>query len=342
MKLRICPIGVRQWTMALGRLLLLTAFVVSSVFALTRMPGSSFHGPLPVLTSEELKSGDILERHVYALAQDIGPRNIWSPPSMVNTVSYLETVFADVGYTVVKQDYEVEKVVSTNLEVEIQGQDKADEIVVLGAHYDTIMNCPGANDNGSGVAVLLELARLLHSSTPERTIRFVAFANEEPPFFLNDTMGSRQYAIRARDQGENIVAMVSLETMGFYSDISGSQKYPFPFSYFYPDTANFIAIVGNLHSRKLVKKSIAAFRKYGRVPSEALAAPQFVTGIGWSDHWSFWQEGVKAIMITDTAFYRYDAYHTPSDTYEKLDYERMARVVHGLIPTVLQLAKVDL
>lgn len=324
--------------MALCRLIILTLVLMSSLFAFIQMPGTSFTGKLPALTTQERRSAELLASHVHALAHDIGPRNIWTPPSMARSVSYLARVLSDMGYTVRKQEFSAYDVLSQNLEVEVPGRRYPEEIVVVGAHYDTVIYCPGANDNGSGVAALLELARLLADSHPDRTIRLVAFANEEPPFYFSKSMGSRHYARRARERQENIVGMLTLETIGSYSDDPGSQHYPFPFSFFYPDTANFIAFVGNIKSRHLVRRSIAAFRSHARFPAEGLAAPVFVTGIGWSDHWSFWQEGYPAIMVTDTAFYRYAAYHTPADTPEKLDYERLARVVSGLVPTILELA----
>ena len=161
---------------------------------------------------------------------------------MDSTVRYLDKVLSDMGYTVQQQEFRSYEVTSVNLEVEIPGHLYPEEIVVVGAHYDTVSDCPGANDNGSGVAALLELARLLDDSSPQRTVRLVAFANEEPPFFFSNTMGSAFYAARCYDRKEKIVGMLSLETVGYYSDEAGSQNYPFPFSMFYPDTANFIGL----------------------------------------------------------------------------------------------------
>ena len=196
----------------------------------------------------------------------------------------------------------------------------------------------GANDNASGVAALVEVARLLVAKPLARSVRFVAFVNEEAPFFYTLDMGSHRYARRAHERGDNITAMLSLETIGYYSDAPGSQHYPFPFSFFYPDTANFIGFVGNLSSRSLVRCSLDAFRQYTPFPSEGLASPGWITGISWSDHWSFWQAGYPAIMITDTALFRYAHYHAPTDTPDKLDYNRTARVVNGLSYVVEVLA----
>lgn len=338
MKLTLYPKGVRQWLWTLIRSILLILAIMSGLPTLINMPGSSYTGPLPPLSAQEQHTADLLKNHVYILANEIGPRNIWRRSSMDSTVKYLDKVLSDLGYDVQRQDFRSYDVTSVNLEVEIPGSLHPEKIVVVGAHYDTVSDCPGANDNGSGVAALLEIARLLANSSPHRTIRLVAFANEEPPFFFSNTMGSAFYAARCRDRKENITGMLSLETIGYYSDTIGSQHYPFPFSMFYPDTANFIGFVGNIRSRQLVRQTIGTFRNHARFPSEGLAAPSFIPGIGWSDHLSFWRKGYPAIMVTDTAFYRYASYHTPADTPEKLDYERMDRVVTGLVPAILELA----
>jgi Zn-dependent M28 family amino/carboxypeptidase len=311
---------------------------MGGLFTLTNMPGSSYTGSLPPLSEQEKTTSGLLAKHVHMLAHEIGPRNIWRRSSMESTVSYLEKVLSDLGYTVQRQEFRSYQVTSANLEVEIPGSQYPEEIIVIGAHYDTVADCPGANDNGSGVAALLELSRLLASSTPQRTIRLVAFANEEPPFFFSNTMGSSFYAARCLERKEKIVGMLSLETVGYYSDKPRSQHYPFPFSMFYPNTANFIGFVGNIRSRQLVRQTIEAFRRNAKFPSEGLAAPSFITGVGWSDHLSFWRAGYPALMVTDTAFYRYASYHTSADTAEKLDYDRMARVVTGLVPTIMELA----
>ena len=195
--------------------------------------------------------------------------------------------------------------------------------IVVGAHYDTVPGSPGADDNASGVAVLIELSEMLRN----RKIRFVAFANEEAPYFLGPEMGSFVYA---RDRGKGVRAMFSLEMLGYYRDEPDSQRYPAPLGLFYPDRGNFIAFVADLGSFSLVRKSSRLFRQNTDFPSEWLAAPRIVPGLSWSDHWSFRQHGTPAVMVTDTAFYRYPHYHLPSDTPEKLDYERMAKVTLGL------------
>ncbi len=318
--------------------LIFSVLFMVSLLSFSRMPGSSFQGALPPLDPSQQKSAVFLQNHVHTLAYTIGPRNVWQPPSMARSIAYLTKELESYGYQVSLQEFVARGKTVSNVEVEIQGSEIPHEIVVIGAHYDTIEGCPGANDNGSGVAVLLELARLLVGSKPKRTIRLVAFANEEPPFFYTRHMGSYHYAQRCRKRNETVTAMVALETVGFYSDEPDSQHYPFPFSFFYPSTADFIGFVSNFGSGSLVRRAIGTFRKHTCFPSEGLAAPGFITGVCWSDHWAFWKAGYPAIMITDTAFFRYNAYHTPFDRHEKLDYGRMARVVSGLVPTVLDLA----
>ena len=305
------------------------------------MPGRSFHGPLPELTEDETELRGRLESHVRALAGDIGERNVLTPNALARAEEYIRHAFDGSGYPVAEHTYDIPldpPQTVRNIEVEISGTASPGDIVIIGAHYDTVPGCAGANDNTTGVAGVLELARLLSARTTDRTVQLVAFVNEEPPFFRTDLMGSRVYARGCRERDENVVAMLSLETIGFYADEPGSQKYPFPFSFFYPDTGNFVGFVGNLGSRGLTRRAIRAFRESTEFPSEGLAAPGWIPGIGWSDQWSFWQEGYPGVMITDTAPFRYPHYHTPQDTPDRIDYDRFARVVMGVSRVVEVLA----
>jgi len=305
---------------------------------MTGMPGSSWSGPLPPLTGKEQRIHDNLKRHVAALAGRIGERNVWRPEALVAAAAYIRTSLEDAGYVVNVQSFPSHGLTVSNLEAVLPGHGAADEIIVIGAHYDSVVDSPGADDNASGVAALLELARLLAGTALPRSVRFVAFANEEAPFFYGDEMGSNRYAARARAQGERIEAMLSLETMGYYTDQSASQRYPFPFSFFYPDTGNFIGFVGNFSSWGLVRRAIGAFRAATPFPSEGVAAPSGMEGVHWSDHWSFWQAGYPAIMVTDTAPFRYPHYHAATDTPEQLDYTGLARVTGGLAEVIGALA----
>lgn len=271
-----------------------------------------------------------LRRDVGALCA-IGERNTFVPESLSAAAALIEREFSAAGYRV-----EVE---AANVIVELRGSKRADEIVVIGAHYDSVMGTIGADDNASGVAALLALARQFARAKPERTLRFVAFVNEEPPHFQTQDMGSWQYAKRCHDRGERIVAMLSLESIGYYDTRRGSQNYPVPLSALYPDTGNFIAFAANVASRHLNARCVRAFRKTTKFPVESASLPEAIPGIGWSDQWSFWQFGWPAIMVTDTAPYRNPHYHEPSDVPSTLDYARMAQVVEGLAGVVDELTR---
>jgi Zn-dependent M28 family amino/carboxypeptidase len=316
----------------------LVIVIASAISYMTSMPGQSFSGPLPPLSSAEVVISGNLRKTVTYLAGNIGERNIIAYPQLQATVTFIESWFKSLGYEVKSQEYVVQMRKVRNISAEIQGTTTSGEIIVVGAHYDTVYDCPGADDNTSGIAALLELARLLRNSHPARTIRFVGFVNEEPPWFQTGSMGSLVYAKEAQRKQEKIVAAISLETIGMYSDQPGSQEYPEPMGLLYPDRGNFIGFVGNLSSRALVRNAIRAFRKTASIPSEGSAAPEFLSGVGWSDHWSFWQEGYPAIMVTDTAPFRNPNYHRPTDKPDTLDYERMARVVSGLQHVTVTLA----
>jgi hypothetical protein len=320
------------------RLAVIPLVILAGIWFVTGMPGSSWSGPLPPLTDKERLIHDNLKHHVTELAGRIGERNVWRTGSMAAAASYIRAEFEAAGYEINIQSFPSRGETLNNLEAVLPGHDAADEIIVVGAHYDSVAGSPGADDNASGVAALLELARLLAGTTLSRSVHFVAFANEEAPFFYGDEMGSNLYAARAQAQGKRIEAMLSLETMGYFTDQPGSQRYPFPFSLFYPDTGNFIGFVGNLASRALVRQAIGAFRASTPFPSDGVAAPSGIEGIHWSDHWSFWEAGYPAIMVTDTAPFRYPHYHEATDTSEQLDYSGFARVTRGLAEVIGMLA----
>lgn len=284
-----------------------------------RMPGTSYAGPPPPLTGEGRALSLRLRLHVAALAADERNADLETP------ARYIEQAFSSQGLSFSTQEFVSGGRTVRNIEA-------GSGPVVVGAHYDTVPGSPGADDNASGVAVLIELAAM------RLPVRLVAFANEEAPYFYGPEMGSWAWAKRARERGDGIRAMFSLEMLGYYRDTPGSQKYPAPLGFFYPDRADFIAFVGDLGARSLVRQSIKVFREKAMFPSQGVAAPGFIPGVTWSDHWSFRRHGYPAIMITDTAFYRYPHYHAPSDTPDKLDYERMARVTLGLAEMLKELA----
>ena len=323
------------------RLTVILGLMATGVWYMISMPGKTYVGQVPPLSTGETEIHDKLQRHVSMLAGVIGERNVWHDDSLKKAAGYIQSVLEATGYAVKTQPFSSRGLTLENLEVELPGSTLADEIIIVGAHYDSVEGSPGANDNASGIAALLELARLFSGTTPLRTLRFVAFANEEAPFFYTDEMGSHQYASRTRQRGEQITAMISLETLGSYTDAPGSQRYPFPFNLAYPDTGNFVGFVANLASRTLVRRAIKTFRETTHFPSEGVAAPSWIEGIHWSDQWAFWEEGYPAMMVTDTALFRYGPYHTAADTPEQLDYPALARVVSGLQQVVAELAGVD-
>ncbi len=336
------------WDSTLVRALIFTggtALLLIGLWAyMIPMPGTSFSGPLRPLTAEEQESRSRLETHVRALAEEIGERNDGAEETfgaLERAASYIESEFASLEYEVAMQDYEIEGRTLRNVEVELVGERSPEEIIVVGGHYDSVEGAPGADDNASGTAAVLELARMFRGERFARTIRFVAFSTEEPPHFDSPRMGSRQYAARAAQRGERVLAMISLETIGYFADDRGTQRYPPPFNLFYPDRGNFIGFVGNLASRSLVRRAIAVFRSVAAVPSEGVASPSWIPGVNWSDHASFWVHGYRAIMITDTAPFRNPHYHTSEDTPDKLDFDRMARVVAGVAHVIRDLAEPD-
>jgi hypothetical protein len=303
------------------------------------MPGTSARGALAPLTPREASLAERLRGDVEALAGGIGERNFQRYDALLAAADYVDDAFNAAGYEVHRQRYEINGRPYDNIEIERRGSSRADEIVLVGAHYDSVVGAPGANDNGTGVAAMLALAEAFAARTPARTVRFVAFVNEEPPFAHTPSMGSVVYATRSRERGERIAAMVSLETMGYFADEPGTQRYPSVLRWVYPDTANFITFVSDLSSRPVLKRAIKSFRGRASIPSEGGALPANLPGVGWSDHWSFWQAGFPAIMVTDTALFRYPAYHTGEDSPDRVDYERLARVVAGLEHVVADLAE---
>ena len=263
------------------------------------------------------------------LAVTIGERNLWTYASLRRAADYVTATLEGHGLHPEHQTFEVSRLPVTNISAEIRGK-SSDEILVVGAHYDTVSNCPGANDNATGVAALLELSRRVRDRPLARTLRFVAFVNEEPPFFQTGQMGSLVYANAARVRGDRIRGMLSLETMGYYSDEPGSQHYPAPLDAVHPETGSFIDFVSNMQSESFLREAAAAFRTGTDFPLEVAAAPEALPGVGWSDHWSFWQAGYPALMVTDTAPFRYPWYHRPEDTLDKICFDRMEAVVDGL------------
>jgi len=303
------------------------------------MPGQSYAGPLEPLDPYEVRLRDNLKAHVEMLAGTIGERNLGHHDALNKAADYIRQTLASREYQVSEDSYEVDGKKVRILYATLQGSGHTTEPFVVGAHYDSAPGAPGADDNATGVAAVLELARILRTDVPGRPIVLAFFPNEEPPYFQTKDMGSLRFAQGFHRGVSRFHSMMSIETIGYYSDQPRSQKYPPFLKSVEPSTGNFIGFVGDTKSRNLVKDAITEFRLKTHFPAEGASLPGSIKGIGWSDHWSFWQIGVPAIMVTDTAPFRYPYYHLAGDTPDKVDYDRMARVTLGLKRVVLKLAE---
>jgi len=277
-----------------------------------------------------------LEIHVRRLAQD-RPRSLRSPEKLDDAADYIKDSWSRCGLEVSEQDFTADRKRARNL-VAALGEDTGDPIVV-GAHYDAYGDMPGADDNASGVAALIELGCALRRESPTRRVELVAFTLEEPPYFGSKQMGSWVHAQSLLQRGRRARAMLCLEMVGDFSNERGSQTFPFPaLGLIYPTRGNFIAVVGRLKDRSLIRRVKIAMAGVANLRVRSIAAPAAMTGIDLSDHSSYWNAGFPAVMITDTAFYRNARYHTAEDTPETLDYRQMANVVSGVYEAVRALA----
>jgi len=282
---------------------------------------------LPALSD----TASYLHSVVTELAVDIGPRPYSDPARLDAAAARIEARLAACGYSVFSQTFSYAGRTYRNLVAELAGAESPQRILVVGAHYDTVSDSPGADDNASGVAGLLGLARALAPRPLRKTVRFVAFTLEEPPAYRSRNMGSYHYAESLKLSGAQVEGMVCLEMIGYFTDRPGSQNYPFPFmGRVYPTVGNFIAMVGNRRSAAFTRRMAAGFRSATDLPLSTLNAPAVVVGIDFSDHWSFGKFGYPALMVTDTSFYRNPHYHAPTDLPDTLDYDRMGKVVAGL------------
>jgi Zn-dependent M28 family amino/carboxypeptidase len=259
-----------------------------------------------------------LYRHVEYLSVNIGDRHLWKDHSLDEAADYIESAFQANGYAVQRQTYTCYRRRVSNLIVETPGTDRG--TVVIGAHYDTVPGTPGADDNASAVAGILELARLHKSRQNNKRLIFVAFANEEPPCFGSYNMGSMVYAKHLRDEKVSVDVMISLEMIGYFSP-EPIQQYPLSWMrFFYPKTGDFIGVVGNFQSSKYVSSLKKGMRKHSAIDVRSLTAPENLGGISLSDNSSFWRHGYRAVMVTDTSFFRNKHYHQETDTIDTLNF----------------------
>lgn len=278
-----------------------------------------------------------LERDVRMLSEQLAPRDHSAPGSLVRSANYIRDQFKEAGGTVSTQAFRVGPREYSNVIAEF-GPDTRERIVI-GAHYDTCGALPGADDNASGVAGLMELGRLLSKTTLPMRVELVADSLEEPPFFRTEYMGSAIHARSLKARNAAVRLMVSLEMIGYFSDASSSQQFPLPLmSALYSDRANFIAVVGRFQDGSLVRNFKRSMMEAAPLPVHSINAPSFVMGVDFSDHLNYWAEGYPAVMVTDTSFYRNTAYHTAEDTADRLDYRKMSWVVAGVHAAVMAAA----
>lgn len=309
----------------------LAALVALALWYSIVFPRQPHIGPLPQLTDEERYLKSRLATHVRTIASR--PRNLDHQTELEAAAHYIESTLRDFGYAPDRQEYRVRGQTVRNIEVVIGPPAGTRDVTtyVIGGHYDSPDDSPGANDNGTGVAAALELARLLANLAPRKNrLRLVFWVNEEAPYGKTPDMGSWQHAKRLKDSGERVAGAIALETLGYFSEEDGSQDFPPPFGLIYPHRGNFVAFVGLIGARPFVHATLAAFRRHTSFPSIGGVAPGFLRGIDLSDHWAYNQFGFPAMMVTDTAPFRNPYYHQFDDLPENVDYESLARITKGL------------
>lgn len=270
----------------------------------------------------------LLKDHVRKLSVDFVPRDSNHPENLLRAAEYIKNALRPSAANVALQSFKVQKQQFVNVVAEYGPE--TEEVFVVGAHYDVFSNLPGADDNASGVAGLIELGKLLQHLELRNRVELVAYSLEEPPYFASSDMGSAVHARSLQEQGKKVKLMIALEMIGYFSDEKDSQQYPAKLlELLYPSRGTFIAVVDQVVSNQ-ARKVKSAINRFTDLPAYSINAPSFVPGIDFSDHRNYWAEGYPAVMVTDTAFYRNHAYHTENDTCDKLNYEKMAKVVYGI------------
>ena len=280
-------------------------------------------------------NANTLKKYVKYLSNDLYPRNLSNRKNYRLASAFIEKKFRENGCKIQIQEYLVGKDVHRNVICIEEGS--SNKVIVVGAHYDSFYQTPGADDNASGVAGIIELSRLLRNSNLGKSVYLVAYDTEEPPYFNTTAMGSYKHAQLMSEKGEDVVLMISLEMIGYFTEEGGIQKYPhFLMKLIYPSKGDFIAIVDQFASNYGYKlKKLMLESMHDKVMS--LNLPTKFPGVSYSDHMNYWKFGYSAVMVTDTAFYRNEYYHDTRDTFERLDYKRMARVVNGVYLAIIDI-----
>lgn len=322
---------------------LIVALVVTVVLGaavLTCMPGSSYQGPLPPLSPEQADMAERMRGIVEMLARQ--EHSVFRPEALRDTRLALEHELTRRKLPYVVQPYRTaDGAEYQNIQILLPGPVHGQGVLVIGAHYDSFRGSPGADDNASGVAAVLELAAYFkdHPDAHRADLMFMLYSTEEPPYFHTDSMGSKVPARQLMADGVKVRGMLSLETLGCYLDDKGSQTYPPLVGTLYPDRGDFVGFVGDTSSYSFVRQAVGLFRASARFPSEGIAAPRFIPGIDWSDHQGYFEQGIPALMVTDTAPFRYRHYHTHRDSADKVDFTRLARVTYELRAVLSGLAQ---
>ena len=324
---------IQQLLTALKRIALTLAIVLVALWGYLSQP-----------TLAKAESADItidqdrLQDVVKKLSIDFHPRNYRNLPNLDATASYIQQHFEAAGGTVSIQTFEATN--KTYKNVGAHFGDSEGPKIIIGAHYDSHRDTPGADDNASGIAGLIELAYLLGNNTPKGNFELVAYSLEEPPFFATEDMGSHFHAEAIHNAGQAVAGVIILEMIGYFTDEPGSQDYPsLLFKLIYPNKGNFIAVIGKTDQRSFTKRIKVGMKGVNDLPLRSISAPKFVPGVDFSDHRNYWKFGYDAVMITDTAFYRNKAYHEGNDTWDRLNYEKMGHVVQGVYSAITQLAE---
>ena len=296
-------------------------------------------------TTHEPTTTERLELDIRILSETYEHRNANDRNTLNASGNWIAQRLESLGYTTTRELVPTQgSPQGFNVIAELQGTTHPDEIIVIGAHYDAVPGSPGADDNASGVAVMLELARRFAQTPQARTIRWIAFTNEENPSSRGGQMGSATHAQAARSRNENIIAMISLEMLGYYDSTPNSQRYPFPpemgerLGMDLPTTADFIAVVGRTQDAPLVHTIASAMRRADTINVTAAPLPALIPDIWRSDHGPFWTQGYTAVMITDTSEFRTPHYHTERDTIDTLDLDRMTSAIPALTEVTRALA----
>lgn len=296
-------------------------------------------------TPDLYASPERLRDHVRVLSEDFLGRGFDQPQTLQRAADYIVAELAKSGVMAERQRFEVDGQSYENLIARFGPAEGTKALLVMGAHYDSALThegvpTSGADDNASGVAGLLELARLLTQATPGQPVELVFYTLEEPPKFRTNDMGSYRHALSLQQRNQPVRLMLSVEMIGYYSEEAGSQSYPLaPLGWIYPDKGNFIALIGELKNFSEMRRTKAVMRAAGGglhpLDVHSLNAPRFVHGVDFSDHLNYWRLGYPALMVTDTSFMRNPHYHQRTDTWQRLDYTRMAQVVRMLAAVAL-------